>query len=154
MSFEMTKYVSLELKDFYTVQGRIGRIDFIIGILIITLILIALYKLSLAAVFELKNFELILLFKGVFQVLGVALITPLLIKRFHDLNTAWYWVLMFWLVLPFSLELSALLNKILGFMFFNPFSAPVILLELAGAFALLVLVFKQGNPEVNEWGAP
>ena len=87
------------------------------------------------------------------QFLVLVALTPILIKRFHDLNSSGYWILLFWIGFSISLEPAILIKELYG-IFINPFSMFSLFIHLIILLALAVLVFKKGNPDHNAWGSP
>jgi len=145
------RHINLQLRDFYTVSGRIGRLDLLLGLVCVAVVIFTVHFLFFPMVRGSESLDAILGFIGGLQFAALGLTTPLYAKRFHDLNSSAWWVLLFWVVFPFSFEISGLVNNHFGFVL-NPFSSPIMLVEGAGLLVSLVLLFKKGNPEENMWG--
>ena len=149
----MNSNISLRFVDFYSLGGRIGRIYFFLGLALIIILISTLHYLFFPFVMETKNINYIFGFKVSLQFLNLTLLTPFFVKRFHDLNSSGFWVLFFWVILPFSLEAADLVRTYIG-IHINPFNKMVIFIELIGILMFLVLLLKRGNPEGNQWGNP
>jgi uncharacterized membrane protein YhaH (DUF805 family) len=149
----MSSYINLNVRDFYTFQGRIGRIDFIIGVVLTSSVPAILYYASRGHVLALGNGTFYFGFKTFLHLLGLSLVTPFYVKRFHDLNSSGYWVLLYWVCLPFTFEAAHLIDLIFGIQI-NPFNEIVLFIGVIGLLMLAVLALKRGNPEENPWGNP
>jgi uncharacterized membrane protein YhaH (DUF805 family) len=149
----MFQNISLQCRDFYTLKGRIGRLDFILGLLIVGTLVSVIYYLLKTHAMETQNINFYFRAKAVAQLLALLSTTPFYVKRFHDLNSSGYWSIFFWLVLPFSFE-GAYLSQTYFNILINPFNEFFLFLELIGFLIILVLLFKSGNPEANKWGSP
>jgi len=90
-------------------------------------------------------------YKTLLQLMALSLATPFYIKRFHDLNSQGYWVLIYWVCLPFIFEVAYFLELVFGIEI-NPFNEFILFLGFIGLLMLLVLALKRGNPEENQWG--
>ena len=150
---KMLSHINLRVSDFYSLQGRIGRIDFILGLLLANSVPAILYYISRDQVLALGNDTLYFGFKSFLQLLGFSLATPFYVKRFHDLNSPGYWVLIYWACLPFSFEVAHLIDLIFGIEI-NPFNEIILYIIVIGLLMLAVLALKRGNPEKNPWGNP
>ena len=105
-----------------------------------------LYYISRDQVLALGNDTLYFGFKSFLQLLGFSLATPFYVKRFHDLNSPGYWVLIYWACLPFSFEVVHLIDLIFGIEI-NPFNEIILFIIVIGLLMLAVLALKRGNPE-------
>lgn len=149
----MPTFIALKLSDFYSFRGRIGRIDFILGIFLTGSVPAMLYYLFRNPILALGNDIYFFGFKALLQLMVLSLATPFHIKRFHDLNSSGYWVLIYWICLPFAFEVAYFLELMIGVQI-NPFNEFILFLGFIGLLMLLVLTLKKGNPEENQWGNP
>ncbi len=149
----MPSHIALKLSDFYTIRGRLSRVDFILGIAVSGTIPVILHFVFANIVLKLGNEVFYFVFKSFLHILTLTLATPFYVKRFHDLNTPGYWVLIYWVCLPFTIEF-ALLLEILSGIRIDPFNEVIVLIGFIGLLVLLLLIFKKGNPDENEWGKP
>lgn len=144
---------SITLSDFYRFRGRLGRLDFFVGILLAVAVIAALHFLLSPLILNTGSVHNYLVFRLILRLIEFGLATPLLVKRFHDLNSSGYWVLIFWVPFPFTIETAYLVDLMLGIKLdlFNEF---IIFMHILGLLALILLLVKQGNPDANDWGSP
>ena len=112
--------ITLKISDFYTLYGRIGRIDFLLGLIITGSIPAILYFLFRSYLIS-GGSEIYFGFKSILQFLALTSATPFYVKRLHDLNSSGIWVLIYWACLPFTFEVAYFLELIFGFQI-NPFN--------------------------------
>ena len=149
----MPSYIALKLSDFYTIRGRLSRVDFILGLIVSGTVPVILHFLFATVVLALGNEVFYFSYKSFLHVLALTLATPFYVKRFHDLNTPGYWVSIYWICLPFTIEVALLLETLFS-IHINPFNEAVMLIGIIGILISLLLIFKKGNPNENEWGKP
>lgn len=147
----MPSLISLSRRDFYQLNGRMGRLDFFIAIVAIQVLVLFLYYGSLALLsqpLEVYSFHLIRWF-SIF--LDTALLYPLLVKRFHDLDTPGYWALFFFTIPLGSWDLAIIIEHHFETSF-DPVNPSFFMSLLIAAMMLLALLFRKGNPLENRWG--
>lgn len=144
---------SLSLESFYQLKGRIGRLNFLIGLLVIQVPVLLFFYGSLAMVpqpIESYHFHLIRWFA---TFIDTAMLYPLVVKRFHDLNTPGYWALFFFTLPLGSWDLAIIIEHHFETTF-DPVNPSFFMSLLIAAMMLLALLFRKGNPAENRWGPP
>ena len=149
----MIKSINLTVSDFYSLKGRLGRLDFFWGLVTITVVIVIAHYTVLQVFSSSVDFDMLLMFLVLMQFFSLSAATPFYVKRLHDLNSSGWWASAFWLVFPFSPEMAALIKRTLE-IHINPFFEPAMWLALITLVGSIVLLFKKGNPEDNQWGSP
>ncbi|MGR8935371.1 MAG: DUF805 domain-containing protein [Gammaproteobacteria bacterium] len=145
--------INLKISDFYSFKGRLSRLDFLLGILAVSLVVLSLHYSLMPLVRRSGELNTLLIFLVSLQFLSSLSATPFYVKRLHDLNSSGAWAFAFWVIFPFSFEVSGLVQRQTGLLI-NPLNEVAVWGEVLTFLGFLVLLFKKGNPEKNKWGSP
>jgi uncharacterized membrane protein YhaH (DUF805 family) len=74
---------------------------------------------------------------------------PFIIGRFKDAGVSPWWVLILWLATIFGLRNLILAQELWGIEL-NPFSIPMLVIDISSFILILVLLFKPGNHDKDK----
>ena len=92
-----------------------------------------------------------LIAKSALQLVLLALFTPVIVMRLHDIGATWLWVAFFWLQALFGIR-NVLLMQELYSIKIELVSVPIGLASLATLVLLVILLVKPGLP--NDGASP
>jgi uncharacterized membrane protein YhaH (DUF805 family) len=142
------------VNDFYTLSGRIGRLPFLLGVVLIIILSVTLHYASFYVASYFGSSKLAMVLIVVMQFVTLLLATPLIVKRLHDLNTSGWFALVFWVPFPFSIEMAALFDSQWLFSLLFELYQYLLWLSFAIAMGFIFLLIVPGNPNINQWGGP
>lgn len=133
-------------------NARLGRTGFLHSLLVLIAVVIVL---NLLLDYLLSSQQLLsvgyLVAQRLLEVLFLAVWTPFIVRRLHDIGLAGKWVIVCWLSALLDQRLLLLIEVIFGIQIVAPVNL-LMVFELMAPIFILLLLLKPGEDRANRWG--
>ncbi len=126
-----------------------NRKHFIFSFLLLSCLIVTIHYLILYLLNPLVVGIDYLIIKSFLALVYLALFMPFIIGRFKDAGISPWWVLILWLATIFGLRNLILAQELWGIEI-NPFSIPMLVIDISSFILILVLLFKPGNHDKDK----
>ncbi len=130
-------------------KDTLNRKYFIFSFLLLSCLSVTIHYLILFLFNSLEMGINYLIIKSFLALIYLALFMPFIIGRFKDAGVSPWWILIFWLATIFGLRNLILAQELWGIEL-NPFSIPMLVIDISSFILILVLLFKPGNHDKDK----
>lgn len=149
----ITRWGYENLKNIFSIHGRASRKEFILQYILISGFWFGLdYYLRFVGILTPEK-DSYLVIKLVLDCVALFSETPLMLRRIHDVHLPGYMLLIFWVLIPFSIRNINYLKHEFGFEI-NPNSWIMTMLNMLGMVLLVILFIYRSYSKENRWGSP
>lgn len=147
----------ININKLFSTKGRATRREFLITFSIISIFWLGLLYLLQKQVNPVTNLDTYYLSKMTFQVVSLISVTPIMLRRIHDIHLPGYTLSIFYITIPFSFSNLIYLQHSFNLESIDVSwltSWPILILYGLHFFVLIILFFYKSYPEPNSWGSP
>lgn len=141
----------------FSTKGRATRKEFLITFLIISTFWLGLGYLLQQLGTPVTNPDAYYLSKIIFQLVSLISVTPIMLRRIHDIHLSGYILTIFYITIPFSFSTLIYLQHSFNIELIDATwlaSWPILIVYGLYFFVLIMLFFYKSHPESNRWGSP
>ena len=136
--------------NIFSIEGRMNRKDFFFTFLAITTFwLIVGYILSIWL--PPTKGDAFFISRFLVEILGLLSVTPIMLRRLHDISLPGYVLIVLWLAIPFSLRNIVYLNQYFKTDFLVTSKISLILSVLGLILFVMLFLYKSFTKD-NKWG--